>query len=408
MKRSMNDKRKGQLLIISILFIGVTLISIPVAFSQGTKPAIKIGIMYPFTGPEAFLGKRQLRGWEIALEKRNYRVGDREIKTIVEDDKSDPSTGVTKVNKLIQFDQVHILGGLVNSAVAYAVRDVVHQNKIPLVITMANAGALTRERRSPYIFRTFVPGGTASHYMADFIYNDLKLRKTIFTAADYAYGREHAEMFKARFEQLGGQVLFQNFSPLGTADFGPYCTELGKYVGKADALHFVYSGADAIRFVKTAEEYGLNKKFAMTNWGATEDGSMLIQMKTGAEGAYHIVIYIFDIRSPENQAYLELNKRKGGMPDPLDFYGYVGAEVILRALEKIQGNIEAKDEFLKTLREIKFEGPTGPFEFDPRSQNALLPLYIGQVKKVKGEYGEFQKVMVKVIPKPQDPWWIGR
>jgi len=244
--------------------------------------------------------------------------------------------------------------------------------------------------------------------MADFIYNDLKLRKAIFTAADYAYGHEHADMFKAEFEKLGGQVLFQNFSPLGTADFGPYCTELGKYVGKADVLHFVYSGADSIRFVKTAEEYGLSKKFTMSNWGATEDGSLLNQMKTGAEGGYHISINIFDIKTPENQAYLELNKRKGGIPDPLDFYGYIGAEVILRALEKVQGNIEAKDEFLKALREIKFEGPTGPFEFDPRSQNALLPLYISKATKVKQEYGDYLNVMVKMIPKPQDPWWIGR
>ena len=86
MKGSMNGKRKDQLLIVGIIFIGVTLISIPGTFSQGTKSPIKIGIMYPFTGPEAFLGKRQLRGWEIALEKRNYKVGDREIKTIVEDD----------------------------------------------------------------------------------------------------------------------------------------------------------------------------------------------------------------------------------------------------------------------------------------------------------------------------------
>jgi branched-chain amino acid transport system substrate-binding protein len=375
--------------------------------SQSQSP-IKIGLLYPFTGPTTHLGQRMLRGWEIAFEKVNYTVAGRPVKFIVEDEKGDPSTGLTKATKLIEQDRVHVLGGLVNSAVAYAIRDKVDESKVPLIITMANAGGLTRERRSPYIFRSFAPGGTASHYMADFIYKELKLRKALFAASDYAYGREHAEMFKKEFERLGGQVLFETFVPLGAPDFGPYCTKLADFAGKADVLHYVYSGTDAIRFVKTAAEVSLKKKFTMTEWGGMEDGYELSQVGAAAEGIYKIQYYCLGVKTQANQQFIALDKKKGGHIDVRDYFGYIGAEVILRALEKVRGSVEAKDEFLKAIRENEFESATGPFKFDSRSQNMLVNLFITQIREVNGEFGKYQNVILKTLSQVQDPWWVGR
>ena len=395
-------------IVMGIILFGLSGTFMPVEGVAQSKPPIKIGILYPFTGPYTHLGVRQLRGWKLALEQVNYKVAGRPIELIVEDTKGDPSTGVTKTVKLIEQDRVHILGGIVNSAVAYAIRDIVDQSKTPLMITLANAGGLTRERRSPFIFRTFVPGGTGSHYMAEFIYKDLKLRKALITASDYAYGREHAEMFKKEFEKLGGQVLFESFVPLGSPDFGPYCSKLADFAGKADVLHYVYSGTDAIRFVKTAEEVGLKKRFVMTEWGGMEDGYELSQVDSAAEGIYKIAFYAFGVNTKANQRFLELDKKKGEGVDVRDYFAYIGAEVVLHALEKIKGNVEAKDSFLKALRTIQFECPTGSFQFDARSQNALTSLFISQIRRVDGEFGKYQNVIIKTIPQAQDPWWFGK
>jgi len=392
------------------VIIGITFLCVLVpAWSfpaSASGPAIKIGVLYPFTGPYTFLGTEMLRGWELALGQVNYKIAGRPVELIVEDTKADPSVSVTKVNKLIQKDQVHILGGVVSSAVAYAIRDVVEQSRVPLVITMANAGGLTREKRSPFIFRTCQPGGTGSHYIAQYLYEDLKLRTAVVSAADYAYGRDHADMFKKEFERLGGKVLFESFAPLGTANFGPYITKLAEFAGKAEILHFVYAGADGIRFVKTAGEYGLNKKFTYSNWACTMDGSELKEMGAAAEGAYLVNAYIFGVPFQANKHFLNIDKQKGGTIGVYDVFGYLGAQVVLNALEKIQGKVESKEEFLKALREVRFESPVGPFQFDARSQNALVNIFIAQAKKVKGEFGEYQNVLVKTIPRAQDPWWL--
>ena len=62
--------------------------------------------------------------------------------------------------------------------------------------------------------------------------------------------------------------------------------------------------------------------------------------------------------------------------------------------------------FLKAIRKVRFESVKGPFQFDPRSQNELVNLVIAQARKVNGEFGEYQNIVVKTIPKAQDPWWI--
>jgi branched-chain amino acid transport system substrate-binding protein len=411
MERDTCQRRARRFLIIALLVFLMGFsgwISVPRYSAAQPQSPIKIGLLYPFTGPTTHLGERMTRGWEIALEKVNYTVAGRPIKLVIEDEKGDPSTGVTKTKKLIDQDRVDIMGGLVNSAVAYAIRDIVDQSKVPLVITMANAGGLTREQRSPYIFRTFASGGTASHYMANFAFNELKRRKAVIAASDYAYGREHAEMFKKEFEKLGGQVVFESFVPLGAPDYAPYCSKLADFAGKADMLHYIFSGTDATRFVKTADEVGLRKKFVMTEWGGMEDGYELGQAGSAAEGIYKIGYYFLGVNTQANKQFLEMDKKKGGYVDVRDYFGYIGADVVLKTLEKIKGNVENREEFLKTLRAIQFDAATGPFKFDSRSQNALVNLFICQVREVNGEFGKYQNVILKTLSQVQDPWWLGK
>ena len=368
------------------------------------KTPIKIGVMYPFKGPFAVLGELQLVGMRLAFDQRANRIAGREIQLIVEDDEAKPDVGLTKVRKLIEADRVAVLTGIVSSAVAYAVRGAVHDAKVPLVITMANSGGLTREQRSPYIFRTFQPGGTGSYHMSKWLYEKLGKRKAVFSGSDYAYGREHAEMFKKGFEGAGGKVVAEIFAPLGTADFGTYVTQIGRLAGEVDVVYIVYSGIDAIRFVKTYAEYGLKDKITLANWGATLDGkSGLGGMGEAALGAYQIATYIPALDFPVNRRFVEATKQKLGFMDPLVQMGHIGGDVIGRALEAVNGNVEDTAAFLQALRKVQFDSTLGPFKFDPQSQNVLANIYITRAEKVGGE---IQNVLVQTIPEAKDPWWM--
>ncbi|MBI2830049.1 MAG: ABC transporter substrate-binding protein [Chloroflexi bacterium] len=396
-----------------VLLISTMLGCAPKAAPGATTP-IKIGILYPFTGPTAWLGQRQLRGWEMAFGQVDNKIAGRTVQFVVEDTQGDPKVGVTKATKLIEKDQVNLLGGIVMSSVALAVRDVVHRSGTPLVISMANAGAMTQDQRSPYIFRTFGPGGSGSFYMAQYLYKQLGIRTAVFSGQDYAYGREHGAMFKKEFERLGGKVLFENYAPIGTADFGPYVTELGKWAGKAEAIQFVYSGTDANRFINALGEFGVKDKFkVLANYGATGDGSSAREQGKNADGIYGITYWVYDVDNKTTKDFLALDEKKGGQPpfDPLDENGYIAAQAVIKALQKVNGNVEDKEKFLKALREVEFDSTRGRFRFDSKSQNWVMTFFITKMEKVTGGkfeafQGPYQAKVISTLRDVPDPWWL--
>src|SRR3970282_2981767 len=81
---------------------------------------------------------------------------------------------------------------------------------------------------------------------------------------DYAFGGEVAAGFHRTFEEAGGQVVQKLWSPLGTADFGPYLAQLKRDV---DAVYAVFSGADALRFAKQYAEAGLKGRLPLIGGG---------------------------------------------------------------------------------------------------------------------------------------------
>ena len=89
--------------------------------------------------------------------------------------------------------------------------------------------------------------------------------------------------------------------------------------------------------------------------------------------------------------------------DPLVQMGHIGGDVIARALESVNGNVEDTAGFLQALRKVQFDSTLGPFKFDPQSQNVLANIYITRAEKVGGEV---QNVLVQTIPEAKDPWWL--
>src|SRR3989304_10313731 len=86
---------------------------------QGVAEAadpIKIGFVAPFVGVSAKYGADLRDGFKQALEEVNYKVAGREIVFLTEDDELKPDVGLVKTRKLVEKDQVHILGGIISSA----------------------------------------------------------------------------------------------------------------------------------------------------------------------------------------------------------------------------------------------------------------------------------------------------
>jgi branched-chain amino acid transport system substrate-binding protein len=98
-------------------------------------------------------------GFRMYLDAKGGKLGGRAIELVVADEGGGPDTGVPAAQKLLQQDRVTTLVGIVNSAVALGVRDLVTDAKVPLIIANAGANAITGEQRSDYVWRTSFTNG---------------------------------------------------------------------------------------------------------------------------------------------------------------------------------------------------------------------------------------------------------
>lgn len=120
----------------------------------GQEP-IKIGVMFPYTGPISAQGRPERDAIKQAFEEENNTVAGRKIELLFEDSAGRPDTGLTKIKALVERDKVHLLLSELVSSIGAAIAPYATEQKMPWVSTVALA-SLTRAQKSPYIFR-FVP-----------------------------------------------------------------------------------------------------------------------------------------------------------------------------------------------------------------------------------------------------------
>lgn len=362
--------------------------TVPWQRTEGAEP-IKIGFLAPYAGVFAKYGTDMKNGFQLYLDLVGNKAGGRPIVLVNEDSEGKPEVGLVKARKLVEKDHVHLLSGIISSGVAYAVRDYVIAKKTPLVISNAGATKLTQDLRSPFIFRTSFANGQQDAAGGWYAHAKLGARKVVVLGADYAAGHEKAAGFTKAFTQMGGEVLAEIYTPLGTADYAPYLAKLAAFAGKADRLWVFLGGSDAVRFINQYDEYGLKPKLKIFAEAGVVDEVNLPSQKDAALGVEGYMHYASTLDFAENrrltQEYRKKYKDDAGVVVEA---GYTSAKAIVAALTAVEGRIENQDAFLRALRAVKFDAPRGPFRFDEH-QNAIENVYILRVEKREGRYNNF-------------------
>ena len=361
---------------------------------------IKVGVLLPYTGVFADLAENNERGMRIAFEEAAAENNNYQIVMIKEDTEATPNVGLQKAKKLVLSDKVDLIIGIVSSSVAYAVKDFVDQQKIPVIITVSEARELTREKGSPYIFRTFLAAGQADYPFGKYANENLGYKTAVIMGPDYAAGHEKADAFIQGFTEAGGQIVQEIYPPLGSSDYGPYLSQLKQ----ADFVWtFLGGGNDAIKFVKQYEEYGIKAKMPLLFSGGGVDESILPSIGDAAIGIVSVSNYSALLETPENKELVKATTNKYNIvPNQFLNAGYVAAKTALSAIDKLEGNIEEKDKFLKALKSVEFPAPQGLFRFHPESQNGIFDAYIRRVEKLSD--GTLGNVVIDKIPNVTDRW----
>ena len=326
---------------------------------------IKIGILLSLSGNFAPNGQDTLAGLKIYFDMVGNQAGGHPLQFIVEDTQSKPDTAVTKARKLVQSDGVAVLTGVVSSGEALAVNAYSRDTKTPLVLS-GDAGVdeltMPGPLQNPYMVRVTQNGRSVASAAAEWAYKK-GWRKVVTIGSDYAGGIDTNFSFAQTFCKLGGKVLQAEWPPVGSADFGPYLTNLDR---SADGVVVFEPGADGLRLARPYSEFGLKDKMPMMDiYAGLTFESNLPQLGDATLGMYSSLFYTPMLKTPENEAFVaEFRKRMHASPNNEGPNGWVGAHAIVDAINALHGDISDKMKFIAALRAIKFDSPKGPISLD--------------------------------------------
>ena len=356
---------------------------------------VKIGVLDDMSGPYAEnTGPGDVASVKFAIADFGGSVLGKPIEMVSADFQSKVDVGVGIAKRWYDDQNVSMVIGVPNSAIALALVKVAEEKNRVFMPTAAATSALTGKGC----------GQTTVH----FIYDTYGQTKTIvnalakqggdtwfFITVDYAFGlaveSDATEFIKA----AGGKVLGSVRHPLNTQDFSSYVLQAEN--SKAKGLMFANGGGDIINGVKQAAEFGLVKKGMRISAPLAQFPDVHgIGLKI-AQGLLISSPYYYDM-TPEARAYTDRFTKEIGRPPSFIQAGTYGAVLHYLKAVKAAGTDDAKAVMAK-MREIPindFMTKNGKVREDGR---VVRDMYLMQAKTLEESKGEWDLVkMVATVP----------
>lgn len=228
--------------------------------AHAQEQVIKIGVTGPLSGANAFAGKDNERGVQLAIEELNaakIKVAGKAIRFDMksEDDQGDPKTGVVVAQKLADAGVKFVMGPY-NSGVAIPASRIYNDAGM----LMSTVGTNPKVTQGGYkgVFR-MVPSDTqVGGSMATYTARELKL-KTVGVIDDRsAFGQGIAAEFEKQAKAAGLTVAAHEFTNEKATDFAAILTKLK--AKKVEAIFFGGYAAQGAPMARQMRALGLNAK----------------------------------------------------------------------------------------------------------------------------------------------------
>jgi len=234
------------------------------------------------------------------------------------------------------------------------------------------------------------------HPLADYAAKEMKLKRVITIADDFAFGHEQMAGFQRVFEDAGGRVVKKLWPPLVTPDYTPYLAQ----ISGVDAVVQGFAGSNPLKFMKQYHDQGL--KLPVLGGGPAGDDALMKSFGDEAIGMITCSAYTADLDTPSNKRLIDGMLRDYGNVPGLYAAGlYINGMVAEAALEKTGGKTDDRDALTRALHGVSLtDTPRGPFTFD-RLGNVVGNFYIRRCEK-KGD--RLLNTTIKTYPKVSQFW----
>ena len=362
---------------------------------------ILIGHICDLTGNESSIGALSRKAVDFAakLINANGGIGGRNVEIITVDSQSNAAAAAAAVRTLAAEGVVAILGPTQighKQAVAPVAADV----GIPVICY--NNTPVFLSKKNEYFMSS---GGSTSQMptvMADYLYNELGLRKIYCISQEGTAGDNYIGPLKTNFVAMGGTVIQDIRVPGDAIDISQYLLNV---TDDADAIIGWLSGTQGLNLWTVWYDLGLADKMPLYGanstgftdyfiWKQLANSRPEVVEKAMEWGVYVPVTWAYSVDNDVNKAFVKAWQTEyGELPPGTALPGgcYTSLLLLKAVIESIEGEITGAAVY-QALQNAEVDGAEGHTAFNG-GKMAAKAVYIAKV--VKLDDGTFNYEVVK-------------
>lgn len=393
-----------------VLAAGILSFQTP-AVVLGAPNEVRIGVLFPLSGPSAKAGNDVLAAVKAALDvANNYHdldfplarsvglpnLNGAKIRLIVVDHQGKPEIGRAEAERLITREKVHALLGAYHSSVSAAASNVAERWQIPY-LTGESSSPKLHTRGFKWFFRTGPHDGHYTKVMFDFMRDfqkkmGIKIKTAVIMYEDTQFGTDSARVQMEFAKKAGIKVLKKMAYRSKTTSMVSEVQTL-KSLNPDVFLPTSYT-SDAMLFVRTAKELGYKPKLFIAQNAGYNDPTFRKTMGKNAEGIISRAPFAMDMadRIPLIKDLNRIYKKYSGGQDIYDppVRSFTGALVLFDAINRAGSTNAEKIRVALTETNIPASQLTMPWQnirFGPDGQNNGVGAILTQIQG-----GEFYSI----------------
>lgn len=369
--------------ILSLIFPGCYQSDIPPECSDAigcvdlkSGEPLKIGVLESLSGDVAPLGREQIRGLELAMDRWHSQIANHPIHLQIEDTGCTPEGGANAVLKVLADPKTVAIFGTTCSGAASTASKAMSSAGLTMISGNNSAPFLTSigGKAAPYwypgYFRTASNEEHSGKAAALFAWHELKVKRVATINDGDIYTRGLTDGFIKSFQELGGEIVLDGSINKGDDHMEPIL-EAVKLAG-AQLIFFPLFQPEGNQILLQARKTLNSEEVILMSDGALIENSFIRSVKDGAKGMYFV-----GPASPQGVAAQDLAMAytaKYEDPPSTNYYlsAFDAAELLFRAIETASvvdsrlGNLRIGRQALRDAlhRTKEVDGVTGKLNCD--------------------------------------------
>ncbi len=343
-----------------------------------TADPISIGVSGPLTGQNARYGEQWKKGFDLALAEINGAGGinGRPLEYIFEDSQSDPKQSVVVAQKFVADERIIVELGDFSSGASMAASPIYQRGGL-VQFGFTNSHPDFTSAGGDYTWSNSVTQAQAAPALADFAVTTLGQKKLAVLHLNTDWGKTTYDLFAARVQELGGEVVATEAYLAEEKDFRSALTRVRD--ANPEAVVLISYQADGALIVQQIRQNGL--ALPLIGAGSLQSPDFLKLGGADVEGVLIRGQFLPDDPRPEVKTVVDAYKAKyNETPDYFAIHAYDTIHLIAKAIELGGPTREGVHSALPQLKDV----PSviyGTATFDTTTRRVQNPNFVDlQVK----------------------------